>query len=153
MKIKQKTVATMRMSAVAKSHARTDISVRDLESIVDEPPERHGTNKGLTPTETLMSSLLGCTNVITSRIAEGMGVKIEDLTISLKAEFDRRGATLQEEIAVPFPEVNMTIALKTDATTEQMEAIKTDLGKFCPIAKVIRAAGTPINENWEVSPL
>lgn len=153
MKIKQKAVTTMRMSGEAKSHARTDISVRDLESIVDEPPERHGTNKGLTPTETLMSSLMGCTNVITSRIAEAMGVKIEDMTIDLKALFDRTGASLQDEIAVPFPEINMTIALKTDATAEQMETIKTDLAKFCPIAKVIRAAGTPINETWEVSPL
>ncbi|MEO1223711.1 MAG: OsmC family protein [Pseudomonadota bacterium] len=153
MKIKQKAVTTMRMSAEAKSHARTDISVRDLESIVDEPPERHGTNKGLTPTETLMSSLMGCTNVITSRIAEGMGVKIEDMTIDLKALFDRTGASLQDEIAVPFPEINMTIALKTDATAEQMEKIKSDLAKFCPIAKVIRAAGTPINETWQVSSL
>jgi len=153
MKIKPKAVTTMRMKAVAKSHARTDVDVRDLSSIVDEPPERHGTNMGLTPTETLMASLLGCTNVITSRIAEAMGVKIEDLNISLKAGFDRRGATLQEEIDVPFPEVNMTIAVKTDATAEQMETIKSDLGKYCPIAKVIRAAGTPINETWEVSPL
>ena len=153
MKIKPKTVTTMRMSAEAISHARTDVSVRDLASIVDEPPERHGTNKGLTPTETLMSSLLGCTNVITSRIAERDGVAIEDMTISLKATFDRRGASLQEEIDTPFPEITMTIALKTDATAAQMETIKTDLGRFCPIAKVIRAAGTPIHETWEVSPL
>jgi uncharacterized OsmC-like protein len=153
MKIKPKTVTTMRMSGAAISHARTDIDVRDLSSIIDEPPERHGTNQGLTPTETMMASLMGCTNVITSRIAEAMGVKMEGMTISLKAGFDRRGATLQEEIAVPFPEVNMTIAVKTDATAEQMETIKSDLGKYCPIAKVIRAAGTPINETWEVSPL
>lgn len=143
----------MRMSGTAKSHARTDVSVRGLESIIDEPLERHGTNMGLTPTETLMAALIGCTNVITSRIATGMGVKVEDLTISLNAQFDRRGVTLQEEIDPPFQEVDMTIALKTDATEEQMAAIKADLGKYCPIAKVIRAAGTPINETWEVSPL
>ena len=153
MKITPKTVTTMRMSGTAKSHARTDVSVRDLASIIDEPPERHGTNMGFTPTETMMASLIGCTNVITSRIAEGMGVTIEDLTVSLKASFDRRGATLQEEIEVPFPDVDMTIGLKTDATAEQMEAIKTDLGKYCPIAKVIRGAGTTINETWEVAPL
>ncbi|MEM7442550.1 MAG: OsmC family protein [Pseudomonadota bacterium] len=153
MKIKPKTVTTMRMKGEAKSHARTDVSSRDLSSIIDEPPERHGTNLGLTPTETLMASLIGCTNVITSRIAEGMGVRLEGLDVSLKALFDRQGAMLQEEIAVPFPEVNMTISVRTDATPEQMEKIKEDLGKFCPIAKVIRAAGTPINETWEVSPL
>ena len=37
----------------------------DVYSIVDEPIERGGTNLGLTPTETLMSGLIACTNVIT----------------------------------------------------------------------------------------
>ncbi len=33
-------------------------------------------------------------------------------------------------------------------TSEQLETIKTDLGRFCPIAKVIRGAGTSIAEDW-----
>jgi len=31
-----------------------------------------------------------------------------------------------------------------------MERVQTELPKFCPVAKVLRQAGTTINENWTV---
>ena len=40
-----------------------------------------------------------------------------------------------------------------DATPEQLDAIKTDLARFCPIAKVIRGNGATITENWTTTPL
>ena len=57
--IRPKTTIKMRMSATGETHARTSVKVRDLESIIDEPIERDGTNQGLTPTETLMAALVG----------------------------------------------------------------------------------------------
>ena len=151
--VKMKTVVDMKMSGDAKSHARTDISVRDVASVIDEPEARGGTNQGLTPTETLIASLVGCTNVITQRIAEGMEVTIAALQVDANAKFDRRGVTLAEEIEVPFPSVTLNIDIQTDASAEQMQAIRTDLRKFCPIAKVIRNAGTEIEENWNITPI
>ena len=56
-------VISMKVEGSSKSHARTDILTRDVESVIDEPTIRGGTNLGLTPTETLMASLIGCTNV------------------------------------------------------------------------------------------
>ena len=56
--IKPKTTVTMRMAGAGTSHSRTDVSVRDVESTIDEPVERGGTNMGLSPTETLMAALL-----------------------------------------------------------------------------------------------
>ena len=47
----------------------------------------------------------------------------------------------------------MDIEVATDATPEQMEAITTDLAKYCPIAKVIRGSGVTITENWTTKPL
>jgi len=151
--IRMKTVTEMAMTGTARSHARTDIAVRDVASIIDEPAARGGTNAGLTPTETLLSSLLGCTNVITQRIAHRDGVTIGELTVDAKAKFDRRGAALEEEIDTPFPEITLTVTLSTDATPEQLEHIKVELARFCPIAKVIRAAGTTITETWVARPL
>jgi uncharacterized OsmC-like protein len=150
---KPKMKVQMQMSASAASHARTDISVRDVTGIIDEPKERGGTNMGLTPTETLMASLIGCTNVITQRIAHTMGVEIGSMDIGLTAEIDRRGVLLREEVEQPFSNIVMDIDVTTDATPEQMEAIRTDLQKFCPIAKVIRGSGITITENWNVSAL
>ena len=148
-----KTEVTMSMSATGETHARTKINIRDVNTIIDEPEARGGTNQGLTPTETLMASLIGCTNVISKRIAHKMGIELGEMDIQLSAKFDRRGTMLEEEINVPFSSVTMDIEIDTDATEEQMTALKTDLAKFCPVAKVLRGSGVKITENWIVNPL
>jgi putative redox protein len=153
MAIKPKTMITMQMGGTAVSHARTDISARDVTAIIDEPEVRGGTNQGLTPTETLVSALIGCTNVISQRLAHRDGVTFGEMKIDARAQFDRRGAGLEAEIDVPFPSIELKISVQTDATPQQLEQIKLDLARYCPIAKVIRAAGTQIDEIWLTEPL
>jgi len=153
MAIRAKTQVTMKMSGHGQSHARTHVRSRDVYSIVDEPIERGGTNLGLTPTETLMSGLIACTNVITNKIAHAKGVAMGEMKIALETDFDRRGVGLIEEIDVPFTEVRMSVEVETDATEAQLAEICAELQKFCPLAKVIRAAGTPIIETWTALPM
>lgn len=148
--IRQKTQVAMALGGTCETHARTRIAARDVGSVIDEPDVRGGTNQGLTPTETLMASLIGCTNVISQRIAHGIGVEFEEMDIALDAKFDRRGLSLEQEIDTPFSDIVLTINVKTSATPEQMDLIKSDLARFCPIAKVLRQAGTTITENWQV---
>lgn len=148
--IRPKTSVQMKMSGAGETHSRSVISVRDVTAIIDEPVERHGTNRGLTPTETLMSSLIGCTNVISNKIAKKMGIEIARMDIALTAEFDRRGTMLMEEVEQPFSDIVMDIEVTTEASTDQIEALRIDLEKFCPIAKVFRGAGIKITENWSV---
>ena len=44
-------VVHMKLEGSSKSHSRTDIITRDVESVIDEPIVRGGTNLGLSPTE------------------------------------------------------------------------------------------------------
>ena len=148
--VKPKTVVTMRVTGQCVSHSQTDISVRDVGMTIDEPAERGGTNRGPTPTETLMASLIGCTNVITHKVAEKNGVHIKSMSVRLEAQFDRRGATLQEELNVPFPSVTLHIDLVTDADAAAVEKVKRELHMFCPVSKVFRACGTDLKEVWNV---
>ena len=149
----QKSEVIMSMSATGETHARTKINVRDVSSVIDEPEARGGTNEGLTPTETLMASLIGCTNVISTRLAHKIGIELGEMDIQRSAKFDRRGTLLEEEIDVPFSEVTMDIEIDTDATEEQINMLKIDLAKFCPIAKVLRGSGVNIIEKWIINPL
>jgi len=151
--IKPKTTVTMSLKGVGETHSRSRISVRDVTGIIDEPLERHGTNLGLTPTETLMSSLIGCTNVISNKIAKKMGVTFGRMDIALTAKFDRRGTMLEEDLDHPFSDIVLDIEVETDATPEQLQAIRTDLEKFCPVAKVMRGSGITITETWTAKPL
>ena len=143
-------VVHMKLDGSSKSHSRTDIITRDVESVIDEPIARGGTNLGLSPTETLVSSLIGCTNVITHRIMEKMGFTINSMDIKSKTMFNRDGVGLIQEVDVPFPEITLDINISTNASQNDFEEVKKQLAMYCPIAKVIRNAGTKINENWTI---
>lgn len=151
--VRLKTTITMRMEGVAKSHSRTDVGIRGLHTVIDEPIERGGTNLGMSPTETFVASLVACTNVISHKVAHRHGIELRDMKISIAADFDRRGVTLAEEVAVPFPAMTMTIDVRSDASTEQLDLLRKELAMFCPISKLVRASGTDLNEIWNVLPL
>lgn len=148
--VREKTVVTMKLDGHCTSHSRTDVSVRDVRTTIDEPTERGGSNQGPTPTETLMASLIGCTNVITHKVAAKNGVKIHSMHVRLEAQFDRRGVTLQEEVDMPFPSVTLFIDLVTGANAEAVEKVKRELRMFCAVSKVFRACGSDVKEVWNV---
>ena len=148
---KVKTEVTMKISATCPHHSRADVSVRDVETVIDEPTERGGTNLGLTPTETMVAALIGCTNVITNKIVDSYDMKIDAMDVDVEAQFDRRGVTLQDDVQVPFPSMTLNINIKSPNFADEFEKVKVDLQKFCPIAKVIRESGTTITENWNIS--
>ena len=148
---KAKTEVTMKITATCPHHSRADVSVRDVESVIDEPTERGGTNLGMTPTETLVAALIGCTNVITNKIAHSYNMTIDGMDIDVEAQFDRRGVTLLDDVQVPFPSMVLNINIKSPNDVADFDKVKVDLQKFCPIAKVIRESGTEITENWNIS--
>ena len=119
--------------------------------MIDEPAARGGADLGPTPIETMIAALLGCTNVILNRVAEKHDVIVKDLSLRAEASFDRRGVMLDEEVAVPFPEIRLMINLTTAASDAQVDRVKSDLGKFCPVSKVIRQSGTKLEEIWNIT--
>jgi uncharacterized OsmC-like protein len=133
------------------THARTHVKAGRHELVIDEPKARGGTDMAPTPLETMIGSLIGCTNVILNKIAHRDGVAVENLTVSAEAMLDRRGVTLQEEIAVPFPTIRLAIGFLTDADEPKVAKLKSDLGRFCPVSKILRQSGSKIEEIWNVS--
>jgi uncharacterized OsmC-like protein len=149
--IKEKTTVTQRVRGDCPTHSRTEVTVRDVKTIVDVPKERDGTNMGPTPTETMVAALIACTNVISHKCAHKHGVEFKAMSIEAESTFDRRGTQLMEEIEVPFPKIRLVINVATDASDESMEKVKADLHRFCPIAKVVRNSGTQVEEVWNVT--
>jgi putative redox protein len=149
--VKQKTVVTQRVHGDCPTHSRTEISTRDVRTIIDEPKERDGTNMGPSPAETLVAALIACTNVISHKCAKVRGVEFKAMSIDAEAMLDRRGTQLLDEVEVPFPTIRLRINVTTNASDADMEKVKTDLRRYCPISKVIRNSGTQIDEVWNVS--
>ena len=143
--------AVYQLRGTPSTPGRTDITTRDVSTMTDEPTERGGTNLAPSPTEMLMSSLIGCTNNIATKIAKSMGLTFVINEILCEAEFDRRGVLLDERVEVPFPTVKLTIDVNTNATDEQLEVIREKLPRFCPVSMVMRQAGTDVIEEWKVT--
>ena len=148
--IKPKTFVRARLSGIAESHSLTLLKARDIVDVSDEPKERGGTNEGLAPTEFFLAGLVACTNVIGHKVAKMNGIELDAFEISLDAGFNRLGVTLQEEVDLPFPDIKLCIEATTNATDEQLEILKRDLPRFCPVSKMIEAAGTEITTEWIV---
>jgi len=138
------------LQAEAESHSRTLLKVRDLVDVSDEPEERGGTNEGFAPTELALSSLMACSNVISHKICAKNDIEVLDMKLSIDAEFVRNGVMLQEEIEVPFPEIHLTINIKTTAGDEKLDILKRDLPRYCPIAKIMSHAGSDLRTTWVV---
>jgi putative redox protein len=149
--VREKTTVTQRIHGDCLTHSRTDISVRDVKTVIDEPKEREGTNMGPTPTKTMAAALIACTNVISHKCAKKHGVELKAMTIDAESTLDRRGTQLLEEIEVPFPKIRLLIDVTTDASEAAMEKVKADLRRFCPSSKVIRNSGTELEEVWKVT--
>lgn len=148
--VKEKTMKQMAFTADCPTHARTHVHAGKHTLVIDEPSARGGTDQGPTPIETMIAALLGCTNVTLNRVAEANYIAIHSLALQVETNFDRRGVTLQEEVAVPFPEMYLTIDLVSPASDAEIENLKLGLRKFCPISKVIRQSGTKLEEIWHV---
>ncbi|WP_323794588.1 OsmC family protein [Nisaea sp.] len=149
MKITPKMTVTTSVFGAGVSHSRTDISVRDVASVIDEPEVRGGTNAGPAPTETALAALAGCTNVIANKCAAKLDVDIGYLSISIDCLFDRRGVTLTEEIDVPFRSIEMVVEADGSASEKDLARVAAEVAKFCPVAKLFRQAGTKIDELWK----
>lgn len=148
MAIRQKTTINATITGACPSHSLTNCSVRDVALTIDEPTERGGTNLGPTPTEVVVASLVGCTNVIAHKCAEKLDIDIGHLQIDAVYSFDRRGVMLAEQVDVPFPKIVLNIKSDGSATDGELQSVATEVNKFCPVAKVFRQAGTEIEENW-----
>jgi uncharacterized OsmC-like protein len=136
MAVKMKTVVTYRAKAKCPTHSRTEIPVRDLGVVIDEPVERGGTNLGPTPTEAAMTALIACTNVIGHKAAYKLGVDLGAISVVANCKFERRGVLLEEEIDVPFPEITLTVNCETLASQDDLIRFGVETAKYCAIAKL-----------------
>ena len=148
MAIRMKSVVTYRTKAECPTHARTEIPVRDLNVVIDEPVERGGTNLGPSPTEAAMTALIACTNVIGHKNAHRLGVDLGAVTIDADFKLDRRGVLMEEEIDVPFPEVKLTVNCDTTASQDDLVRVGVETAKYCAIAKLFEQSGTDLTVKW-----
>jgi len=150
MKIRPKTIWTMTLDGTGETPTKTMVKSRDLSVTMDEPVDRGGTNLGLMPLETMMAGLIGCTNVVSHKIARANGIDVEGMSIRAEVTVNSSGTRLVREIDVPFPEVRLFIEFATASDDAAVDILKRDLRRFCAVSKVLQQAGSKVEEIWTI---
>jgi len=149
--VKEKAIWKFRLSGSAETHTRSRVSSRDVQMTIDEPIERGGTNEGPMPVEMVFAGLIGCTHVISNKLAIANQVEIVDMDIDVVTTMDSRGTRLIEPIDVPFPDTVLNIKATMKGDESSIETVIDKLQEHCAVSKMLRQSGTIITENWTVN--
>lgn len=151
MKIKEKPIWTFSVSGTQQTKTRSTVRARDIEMVIDEPIERGGTNLGPMPVETMIMGLVGCTHVITNKLAAHHGVTITSMDVDVVTKMDSSGTRLIEPIDVPFPEVMLSIVAEMDGPDEAIDAVIAKLRHHCAVSKMLQMSGSDVTETWTIN--
>lgn len=151
MQIREKPIWTFRVSGTQQTKTRSAVRARDVDMVIDEPIERGGTNLGPMPVETMMLGLVGCTHVITNKLAAHHGVTITSMDVDIDTTMDSRGTRLIEPIDVPFPKVAIHITADMEGPDEAIDTIIASLRHHCAVSKMLQMSGSDVTETWTIN--
>ena len=114
---------------------------------MDEPQRLGGSDEGFSPTGYLVTFLAGGTAVIINRVARDMKLEFESLKVKSIIVYSPRGIAGQESC----PSQPTGVWLRIDADAGQVEALKADYFRCCPVYNLFKAAGCKMTDTWHAN--
>jgi len=149
--VKEKAIWKFQLTGSAETSTRSRVTSRNVKMTIDEPIERGGSNEGPMPVEMVFAGLIGCTHVISNKLAKANDVEIVDMDIDVVTTMDSRGTRLIEPIDVPFPDTVLNITATMKGDDSNIETVVDKLQAHCAVSKMLRQSGTKITENWLIN--
>lgn len=149
--IKEKPIWKFNITGEQKTSTQSVASARGKSVIIDEPVMRGGTDEGPMPVEYVFMGLVGCTHVISNKLAEANGIKFTSMEIDIKVTMDSHGTRLINPIDVPFPEVTVIITADYEGPREGAVQVVEKLRHHCAVSKMLQESGTKVTEIWTLN--
>lgn len=127
------------------------LRVRDLDFTIDEPVNHGGSNQGPSPVESAVAALSSCVSIIIRVIAGRHGFNVSSICTSADTVMDMRGILFVEETDTPFASIELAVDLEAELTDQELQTLKDEVRKFCPLYRLFSQAGTGISESWRVN--
>ena len=149
--VKEKPIWKFSISGGQQTSTRATATARDKTAIIDEPLQRGGTDEGPMPVEYVFMGLLGCTHVISNKLAKANGVTFTHMDIDIEVTMDSHGTRLIRPVDIPFPEAVLTISARYEGPRAGAMAVAEKLRHHCAVSKMLQEAGTRIVEHWDLN--
>ena len=95
--------------------------------------------------------LLGCTHVISNKLARANGISFTSMDIDIKVTMDSHGTRLINPIDVPFPEVTLFIKADYEGPRDGALQVVEKLRQHCAVSMMLQKSGTKVVENWTLN--
>lgn len=136
---------TARIKTAGQSMAQSTTDVRNFKVFADEPPELGGRDGAPSPLEYILVAHGTCLNYMTFFIAKELGVEVRSTEIDVEASLDpAKFAGTDRSVRAGYQAIKVTINVDSDATPDQLEALRAEVEARCPISDNI-AQATPVN--------
>ena len=144
----------IRPTVTTQNDATTKVTVRSRhnEWLIDEPPEKGGTDLGPTPLESLLGALSGCETVVLKIVADAIGFKYSGVSIECEGVADARGARGVKGVRPYFMSARLVIKLQTNETERRIDLLRRNVEQRCPISNLFKDAGVEMDVTWDIVP-
>ena len=110
-----------------KKNYQVRVSVREFEVDVDEPPQYHGEDTGMMPTELFISSLASCFCLALVFVAKKRRVQITDMRVDVSAEADTKN----------FRYSRLIVKVGSSIANSVLEEMIVQAKKYCYVSNTI----------------
>jgi len=110
-----------------KKNYQVRVSVREFEIDVDEPPQYHGEDTGMMPTELFLSSLASCFCLALVFVAKKKRVQITDMRVDVSAEADTKN----------FRYSRLIVKVGSSIANSVLEEMIVQAKKYCYVSNTI----------------
>ena len=149
--VKEKPIWKFSVNGGHKSSTQSVATARGKSVIIDEPVLRGGTDEGPMPVEYVFMGLLGCTHVISNKLAAANGIAFTKMDIDIEVTMDSHGTRLINPIDIPFPDVILNIRGEYDGPREGALEVVKKLRHYCAVSKMLQESGTRVVERWTLN--
>lgn len=150
-KVKEKPIWKFNVSGRQRTSTQSIAEARGKRVVIDEPIQRGGTDEGPMPVEYVFMGLVGCTHVISNKLAAANDVTFTSMDIDINVTMDSHGTRLIKPIDVPFPSVTLNIRADFEGPRDGAVKVARELRAYCAVSKMLQESGTEVVENWTLN--
>lgn len=149
--VKEKPIWNFNITGEQSTGTKSIAHARGKSAIIDEPIQRGGTDEGPMPVEYVFIGLLGCTHVISNKLARANGIEFTSMDIDIKVTMDSHGTRLINPIEVPFPTVTLYISATYEGPRDGALQVVAKLREHCAVSMMLQQSGTEVIEHWTLN--
>lgn len=132
---------------------RCNVEMEGHATIIDEPPERGGTNQGATPLLHFSAGLGTCQTVQIAKVAESMRLRFGEIKIDAIIDTGRDDGREVGSRIIRIVGAKMIISIETNENEKKIARLKMLALDRCPIGALLSDAGVEPEIEWNILPL